>query len=158
MRVVRCSMKQGLPFDSSWFSKITFSNDYWLSSIIPKSNWNIVLVSSVYRRTKLTEVDMNGSVLRQYKSSLNADRCVCQADKYGRMLITNQWNKMELLDSEYNLIDFTGLQMVGGCFSGTPFEEHRKLHYNSERNEILTVVFDRNSPNGVLTIFHLKEI
>lgn len=123
------------------------------SDLIPKPNGNIVLISvnNEYRK-KLTEVDMKGSILRQYKSSISEYKGVTQADVYGRILITDRLNRIELLDSEFNLLDCAGPQ---------PYKEKLispyKLHYNSERNEIVSFIEGSADERSVLTIFHLTE-
>ena len=78
------------------------------------------------------EIDTFGSVVRRYQSALAAETSVNFADIYGRILITNWQCRFELLDSELNLLDFTGLQPHEGQIF-IP----RKLHFNSERNEIM---------------------
>ena len=75
---------------------------------------------------------MFGNVVRRYQSALSGEIGVNFVDIYGRILISNWHSRFELLDSEFNLLDFTGLQpREGQIFRPS------KLHFNSERNEIL---------------------
>ena len=92
---------------------------------------------------------MDGTIIRQ--SSFNAYLCASYADIYGRVLL-NDHGSLELLDSEFNLLNFTGPQLGAGQFI-FPF----RLRYNSGRNEVVAIVNDQNFPKGLLTIFHLRE-
>ena len=65
-----------------------------------------LLTTNMKRR--LTEIDMTGRIIRQYESSLCEISSVKCADVHGRILICDRHNRMELLDSEFNLLDFTG--------------------------------------------------
>jgi len=105
--------------------------------VIPKSNGNFVVVSfNDHWETKLMEIDMKSStIIREYQSSLYADNRVCQADNYGRILIMEWQEKMELLDAEFNLLNFTGPQV-----EEDPSFNIRGMVYNSERNEIVSTL------------------
>lgn len=78
---------------------------------------------------------------------------ICQADNNGRMLLTDSFDRMELIDSEFNLMDFTGQLLDESRFT---FPE--EYHYNSDRNEIIAFPGVQNMQNRVLIIFHLTEI
>jgi hypothetical protein len=95
---------------------------------------------------------MDGTILRQYHSSIDSLMVACVADKYGRMMIVDRLNRMELIDSEFNLMEFTGPQLDEG-------QSIRRglMHYNSERNEVVTVVKDGDYKHGVLTIFRFTD-
>lgn len=75
-----------------------------------------------------------GNVVRRYQAALGGETGVNFADIYGRIMITNKDSRLELLDSELNLLDFTGLQPHEGQFL-VPY----KLQFNSERNEIMCI-------------------
>ena len=130
-----------------------------LWKIIPKSGGNLVLVSHNERsEIELTEIDLSGTVVRRYQSPCDVDlfpsEFVGRADQFGRVLIIiDGANRMELLDSEFNPIDVTCPQL-----DESQLTDLCELHYNSERNELVAVLFDQDYSNGVLTIFQLKEI
>ena len=61
---------------------------------------------------------MTGRIIRQYQSSLGGRPSRVEfADIYGRILISDPDDRMELLDSEFNHLDFTGPHLVEGKFS-----------------------------------------
>lgn len=121
-----------------------------LTKILPKENGNLILIASSDLRMRLTEIDMDGTVLRQYHSSLSVHRSACQADIFGTILITNNLNGMEVLDSDLNLLDSSSSQ----C--DQPIVPHQ-LHYHREGNEVIAVVMDGHVHNGLLTIFRLRD-
>lgn len=82
-----------------------------LGDTILKSNGNIVLVTSGYNKRKLLEMDLSGNVVREYQSSLDLYDCVTFEDRHGRILITDVHMGMELIDAEYNLLDFSFPQL-----------------------------------------------
>lgn len=124
-----------------------------LCNIVPKSNGNLVLVSGYPYAVKLLDIDMDGIVLRQYVLTHNNYKAIGQAGNYGRMLLVDWWNTMELLDSEFNLMDFTG-QLPGGVHLTFPSE----LYFNCERNEIIAIASGHHFQNRSLIIFQLTEI
>lgn len=136
------------------------SPDILLSGIwdnfIQKSNGNLVLVSKNQRGNKeLIEIDATGSVIR--KSSLNFQNSVSSADTYGRFVISERDNGTKLLDSELNLLDFTGPHLNGGLFDFTgPNLNRGILHYNCERNEVVSILCV-SYVGDFLTIFRFTE-
>ena len=102
-------------------------------NVIQKSNGNLVLayVNDQNHKIKLLEIDMSGSVVRQYQSSFGEESFVNFADIYGRIMITEPHEGMELLDSEFNLLGTYSLQQDEG--KNLLLYD---LHYDSERNEI----------------------
>jgi len=121
--------------------------------IIPKSNGSFVMVSSNdYSRTKLTEIDMYGAILRQYQSSLFVGNAVCPADKNGRIVLIRDTHRFELLDSEFNLLAINNPPLPEDQFASCG-----NTHYSREGNDVTTVVDvddDDDCLYGVLTIFH----
>ena len=117
----------------------------WLSTmfrpiyaIIPKSSGNLVLSSfSDSAQCYLTEISANGTILRKYQSSSGPTGRNHCAGVGERTLMSESLVKMELLDSEFNLLDFTYSQLA---------TVPKSLHYNHERNELITIA------NSVLTI------
>ena len=127
--------------------------------IIPKSGGDLVLFSHNERsEIEFTEIDLSGTIVRRHQSPYDVDlffpsEFIGQADQFGRVLIIQGAYGKQLLDSEFNPIDFTSPQLEGGQLI-----RHCDLHYNSERNEFVAVLYDRSSSNGILTIFRLSEI
>jgi hypothetical protein len=118
------------------------------SKVIPKSNGNFVLVSTNDEwQTKLTEIDMTGAIQRQHQSSLSAFRGVCNAGIHGRLLLSEQLEKIELLDSDFNVLDFAGQ----GQMNKGQFKFFHELHYNSEGSEVVVVYDD------VVCVFRFVE-
>jgi len=118
----------------------------WLSStyfpiygIIPKSSGHHVLVSfDDSGHSYLTEINADGTILSKYQSpSAPRDKNHCAGVGEELTLMSESLVKMELLDSEFNLLDFNYSQL---------FTVPRSLHYNHERNELITIA------NSVLTI------
>lgn len=125
----------------------------WLGKIIPKSGGNLVLIGrNNTGQTELTEIDLGGTVIRRYQPSVHV--ASCRADRYGRVLIADRANRMELLDSEFNPVDVTCPQLGGGNQLIHPFQ----LDSNSERNELVALLLNQHQVQGVLTIFQLREI
>lgn len=133
------------------------SDIYWDSPIIPKSNGHLVLVSSsINGQAHLTEMSMDGNIIRQYQSSLNSChlKYISPEDKYGRVLIADSAYRIELLDSEFNLMEVTCTSPELSGKINRPFD----LQYNSERNELVAILLGPNFSSGVFIIFQLKEI
>ena len=108
------------------------------SRIIPRPNGNLVLVSTNdQKQTVLTEIDMDATIIRQYLSSLDPVT-VCKTGMYGGMLLVDRNNRIELLDSEFNVLDATSPQLQLRKLTHNP----SRLHFNCERNELAAVVFD----------------
>ena len=121
--------------------------------VIQKSNGNLILtyVNDDWQ-IELAEIDADGSVERRYKSSLTVGSGVNFADMSGRIVIANRHNGVELLDSEFNLLEVTGSYMYLNVGQNVLY----KLHYNSERNEVVGTC-DNSPMNSVITIFRFKE-
>ena len=125
----------------------------WLEKIIPKSGGNLVLIGrNNTGQIELTEIDLSGTIIRRYQPSVHV--ASCRADRYGRVLIADRANRMELLDSEFNPVDVTCPKLAGGKQLIHPFQ----LDSNSERNELVALLLNQHHENGVLTIFQLREI
>src|SRR6218665_1305304 len=99
---------------------------------------------------ELVEFDATGSVLQTCKSSPSIRRSfglggVQMGDSAGRFVIAGTDNRIRLFDAEFNRLQFTGPRLIGG-----------KLHYSSQRNEVVSV--ESNGHNSsLLTIFRFKE-
>lgn len=120
-------------------------------SVIHKSNGKLMLIyGNDESQIELAEIDAEGNVERNYKSSLTACGRLNFADTFGRIFITDACNRVELLDSEFNLLDSTGPRLNVGQNTLC------KLHYYSERNEVVSIHFE-SSMSSVLTIFRFKE-
>lgn len=116
--------------------------------LAPKSNGNLVLLTA-----KLLEINMHGVVLRQHLTTYMY-QVIGQADNNGRVLLTDRFNRMELVDSECNYLkDFTNKLLQGGQFV-SPSE----LYFNCERNEIIAIIGEKNSHGRLLCILQLTEI
>ena len=97
---------------------------------------------------------MDVTIIRQYQSSSLGAVSVCNAGMYGRMLLIDRFNRIELLDSEFNFLDFTGPQLNESKYIYNP----KTSHFNSERNELVAIVYDAaDYQNGRLTIFRFTE-
>lgn len=99
------------------------------------------------------EIDANGKIERQYKSSMSGSSCVNFADSSGRIIICDPRKRIELLDSELNLLDFSrtepyqeDIHVLGECHS---------IHYNSERNEVVDFRL-AGRQSSVITIFRFS--
>lgn len=115
-------------------------------NIIQKPNGNLVLVTlNSESDTELMEINATGSIEHQCRSSLRVQSGVHFADISGRFVITEQDNRIRLLDSELNLLDFTFPHLNGSL-----------LNFNSERNEIVSILSVGNN-HSVLTIFRFTE-
>lgn len=124
-----------------------------LHKIMPTSNGNLVLASAnETAATVLTEIDVNGKIMRQCKSAVNALKRVHKADLGGCIMLTNNDNKIELRDSQLNLIKVSGPQMaVNHCLLS------REAEYNRDRNEVFGIGSDPKHVHGVLTFLKLIE-
>lgn len=80
-------------------------------------------------------------------------KAICQADNYGRMLITDRLDRMQLIDSDLNLLGFT-FELLGEDQLSTI----KEYFYNCERNEIIPITGGQNLKNRALIIFSLTEI
>lgn len=101
-----------------------------IRQIVPKSNGNLVLVSreKYQRNSKITEIDLTGTIQSQYTPCLvGFDSNVGHADRYGRMLVPerNRRRIIALLDSELNALYFSG-PIYGGYFHRS---RQATLHY-----------------------------
>ena len=122
--------------------------------VIPKSNGNLVLAVAGAPNI-LMEIDLDGIIILQHDFLLSCDyKCATShGDSYGRVLNIDFYQNMKLFDAEFNLVEFTGPQLGGG-FYFTPHD----LGYNSERNELVTIVSLQGYQNGCLVIFHFTEM
>ena len=118
---------------------------FW-DNIIQKSNGNLVLVLLNHKSAnKLVEIDAAGKIVRHFRSSLSARSGPYFADAHGRFVITEEDEGIKLLDSELNLLHCTSPHLNG-----------RQLHYNYERNELVSIL--PLVPNSnVVTIFRFIE-
>lgn len=60
---------------------------------------------------------MNVTIIRQYQLSLSCTSrpfTAIHAGVYGRMLLNDRLNRIELLDSQLNLLDYTGPKVDEG--------------------------------------------
>ena len=89
------------------------------SSIIQKSNGNVVLayVTKQNPQIQLLEIDTGESIVRQYQSSMREWSCVNSADVLGRIIMTDQREGIELLDSEFNSLGTYSLLLNGAQIS-----------------------------------------
>lgn len=154
--IVSSQQTEKLPAISVFNADGSMQREIWLSEdvsvvthVILKSNGNLILAVRG-ASCKLIEIDLDGNIIRQYDS--NTIHAASYADSYGRVLTFNYLENMKLFDAEFNLMDFTGPQLDGG--------DHfypNKLHYNSERNELVTVE-SRGGVKNALVIFRFTEI
>ena len=111
------------------------TNALIFTNAIQKPNGNLVLacVSNEYEHKELglLEIDTGGGVVRQYQSSMHIWNYVNSADVHGRIMITDQFRGIELLDSELIHLGTHSLLENG------PQYVLNDLCYNSERNEIV---------------------
>lgn len=121
--------------------------------VIPKSNGNIVLASNLDYdlRMDLTELDTSGSAVRRYKSSFRWCSGIGFADIHERILIACG-DRYELLDSEFNLLDFTDPRQPDNKSDYTT-----KLHYNGDRNEVSRMRLLLPNHTRTLTVFRFIE-
>ena len=125
----------------------------YVSSVIQKSNGNLVLVSSNnVHETKLLEIDMSGRIIREYQSSFRGAGVKSFEDIYGRILVNYPDSRIELLDSEFNLLDVAVPRLDDGEIL-SPYE----MHYNSERHEMVGFRYDWNTKTSVLVTFRFTE-
>lgn len=106
--------------------------------------------STEFQEQDLTEFDATGSFERKYKSSISLNNSfflggMQMADVAGRFVITEADRRINIFDSEFNRLEFTGPHLSGG-----------NLHYSSERNEVVSVWSVGNN-NSVLTIFRFTD-
>jgi len=106
--------------------------------------------STEFHAEELVEFDATGSIVSKFKSPLSIHGTfglggVQMAGTAGRFVIAEADNRITLFDAEFNRLEFTG-----------PHPNGDKLHYSSERNEIVSVGW--TGPNSsLLTIFRFKE-
>jgi len=124
----------------------------YVRSAIQKANGNLVLESvSEQLKKLLTEINMDGNIERRYESSLSGISGVNSADPFGRILINDPDNGIELIDSEFNRLEFTGPQPHKDdfcCFY--------RLRYDRERNEVIGICSGTSDYTGLI-IFRLSE-
>lgn len=120
--------------------EVTLTSEiYRLSQIIPKPNGNLVLVSyeKCQYKTKLTEVDLHGTVLRQYLPPVCCHMIVSRVDIHGRLMMTDRQQRgTVLLDSQFSPLDFTPPNL-DAQYQIYPYDEIL-FHYDSERKEIIS--------------------
>ena len=92
-----------------------------------------LLFTATSMKELLTEIDTDGKIQRQYLSSFSPASSVNLADMYGRIVIATRGQGIELLDSELNPLDFDR------PIPRPVLEFSTELHYNSERNEVMSV-------------------
>jgi len=123
---------------------------------IEKFNGNILLASLDQSHVLLTEIDTTGRMLRQYETAIYmyASFDVSFIDIHGRILLNDNQNTMALLDSELNPLDFTIDKQLGVQY----VNNHKyQLHYDIERNEIVSVCEFSSPKTRVLTVFRFIE-
>ena len=132
--------------NGSFHREMTMRSDIpSFSRIIPKANGNLVLVSTNDQtQTMLTEIDMDTTIIRQYLSSLEPV-IVCNTGIYGGMLIVDQLGRIELLDSEFNVLDATGPQLY---LRKLITYNQSTSHFNCDRNELAAVVLNDDDDNN----------
>lgn len=108
----------------------------YVDRVIQRSNGNLVLASITddHSERVLTEIDTDGKIQRQYRSSLGEGSRVDVANMRGRIVIRKLPRGMELLDPELNLLEAVDCGFIG------IFAAFNLLHYDSERNEAITVI------------------
>lgn len=130
----------------------------FVDRVLQKANGNFVLATLNLDKdeTVLTEMDTFGKVRGQYISFIDAmSSSVHFADPYDRIMITDKTEEgIELLDSELNLLEFEGRELLSVYI---PIE----LSYsNSQRNELVFICTDGSdlddSPRIVST-FRITE-
>lgn len=128
----------------------------FVDRVMQKANGNLVLASQSVDKNRrvLTEIDADGKVVRQHVSSLDGDMStVVYAYGRDRMLITDPIDGCELLDSEFNSLDFEGRQLTENMH--IDFSE-----YNGERNEFVSIGFcvsDLGDLDPTFTTFRFTE-
>lgn len=128
----------------------------FVDRVMQKANGNLVLASQSgdKNRRVLTEIDADGKAVRQHVSSLDGDMStVVYAYGRDRMLITDPIDGCELLDSEFNSLDFEGRQLTENMH--IDFSE-----YNGERNEFVSIGFcvsDLGDLDPTFTTFRFTE-
>lgn len=115
--------------------------------VLERSNGNLVLVSiNNGCQLVLTEIDANWKTKQQYLSRLHYVSNVQCADRNGRLLIVDPFGAgVELIDSEFNHLQLD-YRLLGD------FVTVLKLHYDSERNEIMSGRFSRPAGNLLTTL------
>lgn len=133
-------------------------NMFSYTRVIQKSNGNLVLSYVGFQSDQQTlfEFDMNWSVVRQRQLSCEPSKRCCMnlADDNDRIMIATDCERIQLLDSEFNLLAVYSLP-----------KEHVKsiyciaLDYDRSRNEIVRIQMDLSADTYmyVVTIFRLRE-
>lgn len=123
-----------------------------IDRVIQRSDGNLVLASLHGNRNRLervlTELGADGKILRQYKSSLRAASANV-ADMHGRIVICKSFKGMELLDSEFNILEFGGKPKDKSFLFNA-------VTYNGERNEVMSSCTFANG-KCLITIFRFSE-
>jgi len=126
---------------------------YYVDRVMQKANGDLVLgtICPVRNLRVLTEIYMDGKVKWQHVSSILFGR-VHFADTFDRILVTDQFGGMELLDSELNLLVFDR-QQLRECIDLSD--------YNNERNDVVAICYNRFTYASCLTFtvytFRFKE-
>lgn len=118
--------------------------------VIQKPDGNLVLGTLHGSRGEriLTELGADGKIQRQCKSSLGMAN-VNEADEHGRIVLCKSFAEMELLDSEFNVLEFAGNQKNESWLFNA-------VSYNGERNEVMGSYLFVDG-KSLLTIFRFTE-
>ena len=131
-------------------------------NVIQKSNGNLVLAYVGIRddHVTLTEVDLSGSAVRQFQSSIKHTEksFVDVADESDRLMIGKPFEGIELLDSEFNLL---GVYCLPNSDQRRRSLDHVDLRYDRNRNDIVRIHFDWSRHSvplaNVVTLFRFTE-
>lgn len=97
------------------------------------------------------DIDKNWKIKRQFVQAYGVVSSVILPDTHGRILQASPFNGVELLDSEFNRLPLDWWFLAH-------LLSFRKLHYDSERNEIMSMCRPIPNPDdSVLTTFRLTE-
>ena len=128
-------------------------------NVILKSNGNLVLayIAVADDPISLVEVDMSGSVVRQFQSSFKPCGLINifadVADENDRVMLASPFEGFQLLDSEFNLL---GVYSLSGYEGKTLLV--MDLHYDRNRNEIVCLHYDTSRHlTNFLTMFRFTE-
>lgn len=131
---------------------IYMSGYTFVDRVIQKSNGNLVLASisgDNFDRV-LTEINMQGRIQRQYVSSLGAGSTVSVADMYDGIVIYKLYVGMELLDSEFNRLDFTSKRLMKPM-------RMQYMHYSYERDELISCCAFNNNRSFLKAFYFNHE-
>jgi len=116
--------------------------------VMQKSNRNLIIAAMNDRLdTVLTEIDLDGKLKGQHISS-HLRMSMHFADAYGRILVTDPTDGIQLLDSELNRLDLDSQQLGQRILKST---------YNTERNVVVCSCVDYSNASFITT-FRLTEV